>query len=152
MSCKCKEVVTLSKEGPKAIGPYSLGIATGNLVFTSGQLGLDPRHGELVAGGIEAETRQAIENLISILKAADTGLEKVVKTTVFLRDITDFAVMNAVYAEYFHEEPPARTTIQAGGLPRNALVEIEAIAIKPCDCNCDQHEKENDDCKCGCKE
>ncbi len=154
MSCKCRKIISLPKDGPKAIGPYSLGIATRNLVFTSGQLGLDPKNGELVPGGIEAETRQALENLSSILETADTKLEKVIKTTVFLKSITDFAPMNAVYAEFFNTEPPARTTIQAGGLPRNALVEIEAIALAACDCNCEEEDddaKENHDCGCGCK-
>jgi 2-iminobutanoate/2-iminopropanoate deaminase len=151
MSCKCKQIISLPKDGPKAIGPYSLGIATRDLIFTSGQLGLDPKNGELVPGGIEAETRQALENLNSILKSADSELEKVIKTTVFLKNITDFAPMNAVYAEYFHDEPPARTTIQAGGLPKNALVEIEAIALAACDCDCEEKDDEaNHGCGCGC--
>lgn len=155
MSCKCRKVVTFPKEGPKAIGPYSLGIATPSLVFASGQIGLVPKSGELVGGGIEAETRQSLENLSSILAAAGTSFDKVVKTTVYLKEISDFAAMNAVYAEYFHNEPPARTAIQSGGLPKNALVEIDAIALAPCDCNCDEEggdEKENCDCNCDCKE
>ncbi len=153
MSCKCRKIISLPKDGPKAIGPYSLGIATPSLVFTSGQLGLDPKNGELVSGGIEAETRQALENLSSILKAADTKIEKVVKTTVFLKSINDFAAMNAVYAEYFSDEPPARTTLQAAALPKNALVEIEAIALAACDEDCDEEdgEEENCGCNCGCK-
>lgn len=155
MSCKCKKEIVRPDDGPKAIGPYSLGVITHGLLFTSGQLGLDPKTGELVKGGIEAETRQSIENITSILKAAGSSLDMVVKTTVYLKEITDFAPMNAVYAEYFHDSPPARTTLQAGGLPKNALVEIETIAIQPCDCD---HADGGDDnkeecgCDCGCKE
>jgi 2-iminobutanoate/2-iminopropanoate deaminase len=149
MSCKCKKIVTAPKDGPKAIGPYSLGVITRDLIFTSGQLGLSAQSGELVPGGIEAETRQAIENLTIILKAAGASLDKIIKTTVYLKNISDFAAMNAVYAEYFGEESPARTTIQAAGLPKNGLVEIEAIAAKPCDdCECDDDDEE---CHCGCK-
>jgi 2-iminobutanoate/2-iminopropanoate deaminase len=150
MSCKCKQIVTLSEEGPRAIGPYSLGIVSHDLVFTSGQAGLSPRSGEMVPGGIEAETRQTIENLASILKAAGSCLEKVIKTTVYLKDISDFAAMNAVYAEYFGEESPARTTIQAAALPKNAMVEIEAIAIK-CSGDCECDESDDESCGCGCK-
>jgi|APHig6443717817_1056837.scaffolds.fasta_scaffold413837_1 2-iminobutanoate/2-iminopropanoate deaminase len=148
MTCKCKQPVTVSKDGPKAIGPYSLGIISHDLIFTSGQAGLSPQTGELVSGGIEAETRQTIENLAAILKAAGSSLEKVIKTTVYLKSMTDFAAMNAVYAEYFGEESPARTTIQAAALPKNAMVEIDAIAIKcsgECDCGDDK-----DECGCGC--
>ena len=150
MSCKCKQIVTLPQDGPKAIGPYSLGVSTCKLVYTSGQLGLSPASGELVSGGVEAETHQAIENLSAILKAAGCELGKVLKTTVYLKNISDFAAMNAVYAEYFGKESPARTTIQAAALPKNGLVEIEAIAAKPCeDCECDADDDEK--CDCGCK-
>jgi 2-iminobutanoate/2-iminopropanoate deaminase len=148
MTCKCKQPVTVSKDGPQAIGPYSLGIISHDLIFTSGQAGLSPQTGELVSGGIEAETRQTIENLAAILKAAGSSLEKVIKTTVYLKSMTDFAAMNAVYAEYFGEESPARTTIQAAALPKNAMVEIDAIAIKCSgDCDCDDGK---DECGCGC--
>ena len=150
MSCKCRKIVSVSKDGPKAIGPYSLGIISHDLIFTSGQAGLSPKSGELVPGGIEAETRQTIENLKTILEAAGSSLEKVIKTTVYLKNMGDFAAMNAVYAEYFGEESPARTTIQAAALPKNAMVEIEAIAVYCSgDCECDEDEDEK--CGCGCK-
>ncbi len=128
MSCVKKEVVTSAK-APKAIGPYSAGIKAGQMVFSSGQLGLDPVTGNLVEGGVEAETRQALTNLSHILEAAGSSLNHVVKTTVFLRDMADFARMNAVYAEFFKEAPPARSTFQVAALPRGAAVEIEAIAL-----------------------
>jgi len=121
--------VIYSDKAPKAIGPYSVAIRTGNLVFASGQLGLDPATGSLVPGGIEAETRQALTNLRHVMAEAGSGLEWVVKTIVFLKDIADFAKMNAVYAEFFTENPPARSTIQAAALPKGGTVEIEAVAI-----------------------
>jgi 2-iminobutanoate/2-iminopropanoate deaminase len=121
--------VIVSKKAPKAIGPYSVAIQTGNFVFTSGQLGLDPLTGDLVPGGIEAETRQALTNLGNVLADSDTGLEQVVKTTVFLRDMAEFPKMNAIYAEFFPENHPARSTVQVAALPKNGAVEIEVIAI-----------------------
>jgi len=123
-----KEVVT-AQGAPKAIGPYSVGIRAFPWVFCSGQAGLDPETGELVPGGIEAETRQTITNLKNVLESAGSSLSEVVKTTVFLRDMADFARMNAVYAKFFKENPPARSTIQAAALPKGAAVEIEAIAL-----------------------
>lgn len=125
--CQNKEVVTSEKA--KAIGPYSLGIKAGQLVFCSGQLGLDPATGNMVEGGVEAETRQALTNLATVLEAAGSSLDRVVKTTVFLRDINDFARMNGVYAEFFTSEPPARSAFQVAALPRGGAVEIEAIAL-----------------------
>jgi 2-iminobutanoate/2-iminopropanoate deaminase len=122
-------IVISSNKAPKAIGPYSVAIRTGDLVFTSGQLGLDPATGSLVPGGIEAETRQALTNIRHVLADAGSGLEWVVKTIVFLKDMADFAKMNAVYAEFFIENPPARSTIQAAALPKGGTVEIEAVAI-----------------------
>ncbi|NMC52846.1 MAG: RidA family protein [Chloroflexi bacterium] len=124
-----KKVIT-TELAPKAIGPYSAGIDAGEFVFTSGQLGLDPASGDLVAGGVEAETQQALTNLKNVLEAGGSGLERVVKTTVFLRDIADFAKMNAVYATFFTSEPPARSAFQVGALPKGAAVEIEAVALK----------------------
>jgi 2-iminobutanoate/2-iminopropanoate deaminase len=120
--------VIYSEKAPKAIGPYSPAIQTPLYVYTSGQIGLDPATRELVAGGIEAETRQVIINLSNLLDAAGTSLSAVVKTTVFLRDMADFERMNAVYAEFFTDEPPARTTVAAAALPRGAAVEIDAVA------------------------
>lgn len=124
-----KKVIT-TELAPKAIGPYSAGIEAGEFVFTSGQLGLDPVSGDLVAGGVEAETQQALTNLKNVLEAGGSGLERVVKTTVFLRDIADFAKMNAVYATFFASQPPARSAFQVGALPKGAAVEIEAVALK----------------------
>jgi 2-iminobutanoate/2-iminopropanoate deaminase len=121
--------VIQTERAPKPIGPYSIGVQAGDLVFTAGQIGLDPQTGEIVPGGIEAETRQVFKNLQAILEAAGSSLDRVVKTTVFLREMNDFAAMNGVYAEFFHEGFPARTTAQAAGLPKGVAVEIEAVAI-----------------------
>ena len=128
MTCKEKKIVQITN-GSKAIGPYSLGVTAGPFLFTSGQLGLSPETGVLVDGGVEAETRQALLNLKSILESGETDLENVVKTTVFLRDINDFAKMNSVYAEFFKANPPARSAVQVAALPKNAAVEIEAVAF-----------------------
>jgi 2-iminobutanoate/2-iminopropanoate deaminase len=123
-----KQVIS-TENAPKAIGPYSAGIRSGQLVFTAGQLGIAPQTGELVSGGIEAETRQALTNLKHVLEAAGLSLSEVVKTTVFLRDINDFAAMNGVYAEFFTQNPPARSAVQVAALPKGGAVEIEAVAI-----------------------
>jgi 2-iminobutanoate/2-iminopropanoate deaminase len=120
--------VVVAGKAPKPIGPYSVGITHGNLVFASGMLGLDPQTGELAPGGVEAETRQSLNNLAAILQAAGSSMSLVLKTTVFLRDMADFARMNAVYAEFFHAEPPARSTVQVAALPKGGAVEIEAVA------------------------
>jgi 2-iminobutanoate/2-iminopropanoate deaminase len=122
-----KKVIT-SKKAPQPIGPYSVAIQTGNLVFTSGQLGLDPASGILVAGGVEAETRQVLTNLQNVLEAAGSGLDKALKTIVFLKDMADFPKMNAIYGEFFPENPPARSTVQVAALPKGGAVEIEVIA------------------------
>lgn len=121
--------VFVVENAPAAIGPYSVATGGGSFIFTSGQLGMDPKTGDLVPGGIEEQTRQAINNLEEILKATNSCLENVVKTTVYLQDMNDFSKMNAVYAEFFAEQSPARTTVQVAGLPKKALVEIEAISI-----------------------
>jgi 2-iminobutanoate/2-iminopropanoate deaminase len=123
-----KEVI-IAEKAPKAIGPYSVGIRVGHLVFTAGQLGIDRATGELVPGGIEAETNQAILNLQNVLEAAGSGLEMVVKTTVFLQDMNDFARMNAVYGQFFKDNPPARSTVQVAALPKGGAVEIDTIAV-----------------------
>ncbi len=123
--------VLQSEQAPKAIGPYSAGIQADQSVFCSGQLGLDPQSGELVSGGIEAQTRQAIQNLEAVLRSAGASLSDVVKTTVFLQDMAEFSQMNAVYAEFFLENPPARSTIQVAALPKGGAVEIDAIAVLP---------------------
>ncbi|WP_299028604.1 RidA family protein [uncultured Thermanaerothrix sp.] len=121
----------VANNAPKAIGPYSMAVKAGPFLFISGQLGLDPATGDLVSGGIAAETRQALSNLKAILEAAGSSLEAVVKTTVFLRDMGEFSTMNQVYNEFFVQNPPARSAIQAAALPRGAAVEIEAIALLP---------------------
>lgn len=121
--------IIVTEKAPKAIGPYSVGVHTAYLVFTAGQAGLDPQTGKLVPGGIEAETRQTLKNIKNVLEAAGTSLDRVVKTTVFLRDINDFARMNGVYGKFFTDDYPARSTIQAAALPLGAAVEIEAVAM-----------------------
>ena len=123
-----KEIVTAEK-APRAIGPYSAAVKAGDLIFTAGQLGIDPESGEFVPGGIEAETRQALLNLQAVLVAAGSSLKSVVKTTVFLRDMNDFGVMNEIYGEFFTEDYPARSAIQAARLPKDGAVEIEAVAL-----------------------
>ncbi len=125
--CNSREIVKTDKA--KAIGPYSVGVKAGHFLFCSGQLGLDQATGNLVEGGVEAETRQSLINLSNILQAAGSSLERVVKTTVFLRDINDFSRMNVVYGEFFQNDPPARSAIQVAALPRGGAVEIEAIAL-----------------------
>ncbi|MBU0510429.1 MAG: RidA family protein [Chloroflexi bacterium] len=121
--------VVVAENAPQAIGPYSAGVRAGEFVYTAGQLGIDPASGAFVAGGIEAETRQALTNLKAVLEAAGTSLENVVKTTVFLRDMNDFAAMNGVYAEFFTANYPARSAVQVARLPKDAAVEIEAVAV-----------------------
>ena len=120
-----KKIAT--KKAPAAIGPYSQGMITGGLVFTSGQIALDPETGELAGTTIEAQTRQVLRNLAEILAASGSGLERVLKTTCFLADINDFAAFNAVYEEFFPNKP-ARSCFQVAALPKGALVEVEAVA------------------------
>ncbi len=115
-------------KAPQAIGPYSQAIKAGSLLFCSGQIPLDPETGALVEGDIAAQTRRVFANVGAILEAAGTSFDRVVKTTVFLADMNDFAAMNAVYATFFADPAPARSTVQAAGLPRNARIEIEVIA------------------------
>jgi 2-iminobutanoate/2-iminopropanoate deaminase len=117
---------------PAAIGPYSQAVTLqqGGLIFTAGQLGIVPGTGEMIAGDIEAQTRQAIENIRAILEAAGSDLSRVVKTTVFLKNLDDFAVMNRIYGEYFSAQAPARSTVQVARLPKDGLIEIEAVAEK----------------------
>ncbi len=122
--------VITSDKAPRALGPYSVAIQTDSLVFCSGQLGLDPQTGDLVAGGVEAQTRQSLTNLQHVLEAAGSGMSQVVKTTVFLQDMADFPKMNAIYGEFFTANCPARSTVAVAGLPKGGLVEIEAIALK----------------------
>jgi 2-iminobutanoate/2-iminopropanoate deaminase len=123
-----KKIVSTEK-APKAIGPYSQAIRTENLIFTAGQVGLNPATMELVEGGLEEQTRQVLTNLKNVLESADSGLNYVVKTTVFLQNMSDFAAMNAVYAEFFPENAPARSTVAVAALPKGALIEIECTAL-----------------------
>jgi 2-iminobutanoate/2-iminopropanoate deaminase len=126
-----KKTMVSTKEAPAAIGPYSQAVRVGEFVFTSGQVGLDPATGKLVEGGIKAQTTRVLENLKAVLAAAGLDMAQVVKTTVFLRDMGDFAAMNEVYAQYLAAEgvvAPARSTVAVAGLPKDALVEIELIA------------------------
>ncbi len=118
----------ISADAPKPIGPYTQGVAAGGLMFLSGQIPLDPKTNEIVAGGIEEQTEQVLKNLLAVLKEAKMGAENVVKTTVFLADLGDFAKMNEVYAKFLGKQPPARSTIQAAALPRGVMVEIDVIA------------------------
>jgi len=118
-----------TEHAPAAIGPYSQAIKTGDFVFASGQIPIDPQTGEFVAGGIREQTERVLKNLAAVLEAAGTSLDQVVKTTVFLADMGEFAAMNEVYGKFFTDVPPARATVAAAGLPRDARVEIEAIAL-----------------------
>jgi 2-iminobutanoate/2-iminopropanoate deaminase len=117
-----------TQEAPRPIGPYSQAVISGGLLFCSGQIALDPATGELIGGDVAAQTERALQNLLAVLREAKMGPENVVKTTVFLADMADFAKMNEVYARYLGKEPPARSTVQAAGLPKGARVEIDVIA------------------------
>ena len=125
-----KKSVVSTKNAPSAIGPYSQAIRAGDLLFVSGQIPIDPSTGKLIEDvTIQAQTRRVMENLIAIVSASGGSVENIVRTTVFLRDINDFADMNAIYGEYFKTEPPARSTIQAARLPRDVAIEIDCIAV-----------------------
>jgi len=124
-----RKAVISSKAAPPAIGPYSQAILAGGFIFTSGQLPLD-REGKLIEGDILAQARQCLENLKAILEAAGAGLEDLVKVTVYVTDLRDFAAINEVYARYFPKEPPARSFVQVAALPKGAGIELEGIAIK----------------------
>ncbi len=124
-----KAVTTVN--APKAIGPYSQGVLAGNFLFVSGQIGIDPLTGQIVEGGIEKETKQALENMKAILKASDFGMKNVVKCDLFLSDMADFETANMVYSSYFTWKPlPARVTIEANRLPKNAKIEISCVAYQ----------------------
>lgn len=124
-----EKVVISTNNAPAAIGPYSQAIRMGNMVFLSGQIPLHPVTGEMVKGDIKAQTRQVLENVKCILEAAGSSLDQVAKTTIFMKDLNDYAAVNAVYQEFFPNKPPARAAIQAARLPRDAVVEIETIAF-----------------------
>jgi 2-iminobutanoate/2-iminopropanoate deaminase len=132
----CEKKIVKSDKAPQPIGPYSQGVKAGHLIFVSGQLGLIPNSGSMVEGGIKEQTRQVLTNIQGILESAQCGLRDIVKTTVFLKEINDFASFNEVYAEFFNQEPPARSTIQVAGLPKDGLVEIEVVALINDQCSC----------------
>ncbi len=123
-----KETIS-TENAPGAIGPYSQAVKAGNFIFCSGQIPINPETGEFVSEDVGEQTRQVLKNLSAVLESAKTSLSSVVKTTVFLADMNDFAAMNEVYAEFFNENKPARATVQAARLPRDARVEIECIAV-----------------------
>ena len=123
-----KQIIS-TEHAPAAVGPYSQGIRVGDFIYTAGQVPLVPQTGKLPDGGIEAQTRQVMHNLAAVLEAAGSSLAQVVKTTIFLTDINDFAQVNQVYGSFFAAEPPARSTVQVAALPLGAKVEIEAVAI-----------------------
>ena len=122
-----KQIVS-TEQAPKAIGPYSQAVRVGGLVFLSGQIPLDPASGEIVPGGAAEQTRQVMENLRAVLRASGVGLSEVVRCTIYLTNLGDFAKVNEVYGSYFPTEPPARATVQVAALPRGAAVEIDMIA------------------------
>jgi len=122
--------VIKTKFAPAAIGPYSQAVCAGNMVFVSGQLGIDPKTGQLVEGGIESQTQQAIENVKSILSAEALAMKNVVQVQVFLADIKDFAAMNEIYAKYFTQPYPSRVAFQVAALPKGGLIEIMAVAVR----------------------
>ena len=121
--------VIITEAAPSAIGPYSQAIVANGLVFASGQIPLDPHTGQTIPGDVRVQTRRVLDNLTAVLEAAGSSIQKVVKTTVFLRDLNDFGPMNEIYGSFFREDPPARSTVQVAKLPRDAAVEIEAVAV-----------------------
>jgi 2-iminobutanoate/2-iminopropanoate deaminase len=123
-----REVIS-TKDGPQAIGPYSQAIKANGFVFVSGQVAIDPTSQQVISGDVAAQTERVMKNLTGILKAAGSGLEKVVRSTVFLKNIGDFAAMNEVYGKYFSSAPPARSTVEVARLPKDVLVEIDVIAL-----------------------
>jgi 2-iminobutanoate/2-iminopropanoate deaminase len=126
-----ERVVVSSPNAPAAVGPYSQAIKAGNLVFCSGQIPLDPKTGAVVGSDVAAQTEQVLRNLEAVLDVIGSGLYQVVKTTVYLKNMGDFAAMNAVYAKYFQIDPPARATVEVARLPKDVLVEIDCIALVP---------------------
>ena len=125
-----KKIVSTS-DAPAAVGPYSQAIRSGNLLFCAGQIPLDPKTGQLVTGDIAAQTKRVLDNVAAVLRAENLSFQHVVKTTIFLIDMNDFQTVNEIYATFFRENPPARSTIAVAALPKGANVEIEAIAVAP---------------------
>ena len=123
-----KKIISTS-DAPGAIGPYSQGVRVGSTIFYSGQIPLDPKTGQLVSGGVDEQARRVMENIGGLLKAEGLGYDNVVKTTIFLASMGDFQTVNEIYGSYFKQAPPARSTVQAGALPKNVGIEIEVIAV-----------------------
>jgi len=123
-----KKVIVMTDKAPAAIGPYSQAVKYGNLVFTSGALGVDPATGAFAEGGIQAQAKQCLENLKAVLEASGSSLDKVLKATVFIKDMNDFPKINEIYGQYFTKEQPGRSCVEVARLPKDALIEIEAIA------------------------
>lgn len=121
--------IIATDQAPKAIGPYSQAVKAAGLIFTSGQIAIDPATQQVVAGDVAAQTERVLKNLAAVLKASGSGLEKVLRCTVFLKNMADFAVMNEVYGRYFSQAPPARSTVEVARLPKDVLVEIDVIAL-----------------------
>lgn len=124
-----KEIVRTDK-APEALGPYSQGVKAGGLIYVSGQIPLNPATGEVVADDIQAATRQVLDNVTAVLKASGSNLDRVIKVTIFLKDMADFQKVNEVYGGYFQSDPPARACVQVAALPKDALLEMEAIALQ----------------------
>ena len=122
------KTVVLSKDAPEPIGPYSQAIALGNLLFCSGQVAIDPKDNQVLTGDVKSQTEQVMKNIEAVLKAGGAGFQNVVKTTIFLTDMKDFATVNEIYGRYFPQNPPARSTVQVSGLPKGVNVEIEVLA------------------------
>jgi 2-iminobutanoate/2-iminopropanoate deaminase len=118
-----------TNEAPGAIGPYSQAVRTGNFLFCSGQIPLDPKSGQIISGDIAAQTRRVLDNIAAVLRVEGLTFDNVVKTTIFLTDLGDFQTVNEVYSSYFKQDPPARSTVQVSALPRGAKIEVEAIAV-----------------------
>jgi 2-iminobutanoate/2-iminopropanoate deaminase len=123
-----KKIISTS-DAPAALGPYSQAVRVGSTIYCAGQIPLDPKTGQIVAGGIDAQTRRVMDNITAVLKAEDLTFESIVKTTIFLVDLADFQTVNEIYGSYFKQAPPARSTVQVAALPKGARVEIEAIAV-----------------------
>src|SRR5205085_2844593 len=123
-----KKIIATS-EAPQAIGPYSQGVRIGSTIYFSGQIPLDPKTGQMASGGVDVQARRVMENIGGLLKAEGLDYDNIVKTTIFLADINDFQTVNEIYGSFFKQAPPARSTVQAGALPKGARVEIEAIAV-----------------------
>jgi len=122
--------VVATKEAPQAIGPYSQAIKAGGFVFTAGQIPIDPATGKLIEGDVKAQTERVLKNLSAVLAAAGSNMDRAVKTTVFLKNMSDFPAMNEVYGQFFKNEPPSRSTVQVAALPKDALIEIEVVALQ----------------------